>query len=92
MSSRMLVFRKGLTELVSKIDTFVRKGVADTREMNRLLKIVKTKIFKNENLPETTNKRFFPGTSTIRNHVTHTKRKLCHSQIDQECLREKIDR
>ena len=48
------------TELVSKIDTFVREGVTDTREMKRLLKIIiKTEIFKNENLPEPTNKRFF---------------------------------
>ena len=60
--------------------------------MKRLLKIiVKTEIFKNENLPEPTNKRFFPRASTIRNHVTHAKRKLCHSLIDQECLQEKID-
>ena len=48
------------TELVSKIDTFVIEGVTDTREMKRLLKIIiKTEIFKNENLPEPTNKRFF---------------------------------
>ena len=60
--------------------------------MKRLLKIiVKTEIFKNENLPDPTNKRFFPRTSTIRNHVTHAKRKLCHSLIDQECLQEKIN-
>ena len=66
--------------MVSKIDTFVREGVIDTREMKRLLKIiVQTEIFKNENLPEPTNKRFFSRTSTIRNLV------------DQECLKEKID-
>ena len=60
--------------------------------MKRLLKIiVKTEIFKNENLPDPTNKRFFPRTSTIRNHVTHAKRKLCHSLKDQECLQEKIN-
>ena len=66
--------------MVSKIDTFVREGVTDTRELKRLLKIiVQTEIFKNENLPEQTNKRFFSRTSTIRNLV------------DQECLKEKID-
>ena len=79
-------------ELVSKIDTFVREGVTETGEMKWLLKIiVKTEIFKNENLTELTNKQFFPRTSTIRNHVTHAKRKLCHSLIDQEYLQEKID-
>ena len=78
--------------MVSKIDTFAREGVTDTRERKRLLKIiVKTEIFNNENLPEPTNKRFFPRTSTIHNHVTYPKRKLCHSLIDQECLQEKID-
>ena len=57
-------------ELVPKIYTFVREGVTDTREIKPLLKIiVKTEIFKNENLPEPTNKRFFPLTSTICNHV-----------------------
>ena len=70
----------------------MREGITDTREMKRLLKIiVKTEIFKNGNLPEPTTKRFFPRTSTIRNHVTHAKRKLCHPLIDQECLQEKID-
>ena len=78
--------------MVSKIDTFVREGVTDTTKMKRLLKIiVKTEIFKNENLPQPTYKRFFSRTSTIRNHVTHAKRKLCLSLIDQECLQEKID-
>ena len=60
--------------------------------MKLLLKIiVKTEIFKNENLPEQTNKRFFTRTFTIRNHVTHAKIKLCHSLTDQECLQEKTD-
>ena len=78
-------------ELVSKIDTFMREGVTDTREMKQLFKmIVKTELFKNENLPESTNKRIFPKTSTIRNHVTHAKKKLGYSLIDQECLQEKI--
>ena len=72
-------------ELVSKIDTFVREGVTDAREIKRSLKIiVKTEMFKNENLPEPTNKQFFLQTSTIRNHVTHSKRKLIHSLIDQD--------
>ena len=69
----------------------MKEGVRDT-EMKQLLKIiVKTEIFKNENLPEPTYKRFFPRTSTIRSHVIHAKRKLCHSLIGQECLQEKID-
>ena len=69
----------------------MREGVTDTREMKRLLKIiVKTEMFKSADIPETSNKRFFARTLTIRNHITHTKRKLCHSMIDQDCLQEKI--
>ena len=80
------------TELASKIDTFMREGVTDTREMKRLFKIiVKTELFKNENLPESTNKRISPKTSNIRNHVTHAKKKLGYCLIDQECLQEKIN-
>ena len=76
---------------MSKVDTYVREGVTDTREMKRLLKIiVKTEMFKGADILETSNKRFFARTSTIRNHITHTKRKLCHSRIDQDCLQEKI--
>ena len=75
---------------MSKIDTYVRESVTDTKEMKRLLKIiVKTETFKGEDIPEPSNKRLFPRTSTIRNHTTHTKRKLC-PMIDQDCLQEKI--
>ena len=74
-----------------KIDKYVREGVTDTREMKLLLKIiVKMEIFKGADIPEPSNNRFFPRTSTIRNHVKHIKRKLCHSVIDQDCLQEKI--
>ena len=46
---------------VSKIETYVKEVVTDTREMKRLLKIiVKTKIFKGADIPEQSNQRFFP--------------------------------
>ena len=58
--------------------------------MKRLLKIiVKTEIFKNENLPEPTNKRFFA--QVLYYTQSCYSYKLCHSLIDQECLQEKID-
>ena len=61
--------------------------------MKRLLKIMlKNDVFKNEKLPDSSNKRFFPRKSTIRNHMIHARRKLCHSLIDQECLTHKIDK
>ena len=55
--------------------------------MKRLLKIiVKTEIFKDADIPELSNKCFFPRTSTIRNHIAHSKRRLYPSMIDQDCF------
>ena len=54
--------------------------------------MLKNDVFKNEKLPDSSNKRFFPRKSTIRNHMIHARRKLCHSLIDQECLTHKIDK
>ena len=69
----------------------MREGIADTRGMKRLLKIIiKTKMLKGTDIPEPSNKRFFPRTWTVRNHITHTKRKLYHCMIGQDCLQEKI--
>ena len=60
--------------------------------MKRLLKIMLTNdIFRNESLTEPSNKRFYPRKATIRNHMIHARRKLCHSLIDQECLQNKIE-
>ena len=70
---------------------YVREGVISTKEMKCLLKIaVKTELFKG-NIPDQTNKRFFPRNSTIRNHMAIVRRKLYHSLIDQEQLQFKID-
>ena len=69
----------------------MKEVVTDTREIKQLLKIiVKKKIFKGAEIPEPSN-RFFPRISTICNHIAQTKRKLCHSTIDQDCLQEKIN-
>ena len=57
--------------------------------MKRLLKIiVKTEIFKGADIPEPSNKCFFSRTSTIPNHIAHTKRRLYPSMIDQDCFAE----
>ena len=69
----------------------MKEVVTDTREIKQLLKIiVKKKIFKGAEIPEPSN-RFFPRISMICNHIAQTKRKLCHSTIDQDCLQEKIN-
>lgn len=61
-------------------------------EMKRLLKItLKNDVFRNESLPGPSNKKFYPRKSTIRNHMMHACRKVCHSLIDRECLQNKIE-
>ena len=41
----------------------MREGIADTSGMKRLLKIIiKTKMLKGTDIPEPSNKRFFPRT------------------------------
>ena len=84
--------------MVSKIDTFVSESVIDTREMKRLLKIiVKNIIFRNENLlgdfliSLEISHLPFPKSLYYTQSITHPKRNLCHFQINQEYLQEKID-
>ena len=61
-------------------------------EMKRLLRITLTNdIFRNESLPEPSNKRFYPRKATIHNHIIHARRKLRHSLINQECLQHKTE-
>ena len=54
--------------------------------------MLKNDAFKNEELPDSSNKRFFPRKSTIRNHMIQARRKFCLSLTDQECLTHKIDK
>ena len=56
--------------------------------MKRFLKIaLKNEIFNDGLLPEVSNKRFFSRKATIRNHVTHSRRRLL--LIDEEYLQHK---
>ena len=84
-----------ILELVSKIDTFVREGVTDTREMEWLLKIiVQTEIFKNENIPEPTNKRFFPTNFYCTQSCCSCKKKIMSLSNGPRmfCERQQINR
>lgn len=42
-------------------------------------------------MPDVSNKRFLPREATIRDRMVHSRRSLCHSLIDQECLQHKIE-
>ena len=60
--------------------------------MKRLLKItLKNDIFRNESLPEPSNKKFNPRKATIRNRMIYARQKPCHSLIYQECLQNNIE-
>ena len=70
---------------------YTKEGVHNVREMKRLLKFtVKNEIFKDQALPEVTNKRYFPTSRSVKNHISKARRKQTQSLIDQECLQEKI--
>ena len=59
--------------------------------MKRLLKLtVKNDLFRAKTLPEVSNKRYYPSSKTIRNHISKARRKQTYSFIDQECLQQKI--
>ena len=69
----------------------VTDGVRSVTEMRRHLKVaVKRGMFKEDDLPPKTNKRYFPRPKTIRNHMVKAVRNLRRSLIDQECLNDKI--
>ncbi|XP_065664918.1 uncharacterized protein LOC136086637 [Hydra vulgaris] len=96
-NGHMIIKDAGITqridpELVSVIDMDVKEGVLSTIEIKRLIKIqVKNNFNKAGHvLPESSNKRFYPRNSSIQNHITISRRKLCQSLIDQECLQSKI--
>ena len=77
--------------LVKKIDELVKEGVSNVNEMRRHLRVfVKSTLFSGKNLPEPSNRRYFPRPKTIRNHIVHSKQKLRYSMIEQECLEEKV--
>ena len=70
---------------------FVKEDVLTVNEMRQQVKItVKHEIFGGINVPPTSNRRYYPNPIIIRSHMVHTKRKMRHSMIDQECLIEKV--
>lgn len=78
-------------ELATLIETYVKENVNNTSEMKRLLKNhVNHQIFKGKNLPEPSNKRFYPRAPAILQHMRRAKRKLCQSLIDQDYLQQKM--
>ena len=61
------------------------------QEMKRHLKIHLKSVFDGADLPNRTNKRWWPRDNAIKNAMSRAKMQLRRSMIDQECLLEKID-
>ena len=77
--------------LIAVIETFVREGVSNAREMKRLLDLhVKTVICSASELPKKFSRRFYPKKSSIRSKMMRAIRKNRCSNIDQDCLKAKI--
>ena len=77
--------------LVKKIHELVGSGVNCVSEMQRHLHhYVKKELFTGQQPPDLTNRRFFPTTMDVRNHMYHATVVCRHSQIDQENLDLKI--
>ena len=77
--------------IVLKIHQLVGEGVKQVREMQRHIRIfVKMELFRNQELPPTTSRIYFPKMSDLRNHMYRASIKLKFSKLDQENLEEKV--
>lgn len=69
----------------------IAEGVKEVGEMKRHLKIfVKEVLFRDEQQPQDTNRRFFPKTSDLRTHMYRATVKNRMSRIDQANVQMKI--
>ena len=77
--------------IVLKIHQLVGEGVKQVREMQSHIRIfVKMELFRNQELPPTTSRIYFPKMSDLRNHMYRASIKLKFSKLDQENLEEKV--
>ena len=77
--------------IVLKFHQLVGEGVKQVREMQRHICIfVKMELFRNQELPPTTSRRYFPQMSDLRNHMHRASIMLKFSKLGQENLEEKV--
>ena len=56
--------------IIKKLHQYVREGIRSVEEMERVIRLfVKNEIFSDDNLPPQENRRFFPLSRDIRNHM-----------------------
>ena len=77
-------------ELVAKIQELVHAGTTDPVEIQRLLKHHVHHYMCTGNLPNPTDRAYYPTLDDIRNHVSKAKRAMQLSVIDQENAVKKI--
>lgn len=64
----------------------------NVREMQRAINVfVKKELFRDQVLPKSTSRRYYPELRDIRNHMYISSTKYRYSKIDQENLAEKIN-
>ena len=77
--------------IIKKIHALVGEGIRSVEEMERAIKLyVKNEMFHGEALPPHENRRYFPFSRDIRNHMYTATTKLRLSKIDQENLHMKM--
>lgn len=78
--------------IVRKIHELVGEGVRQVKEMMRHIQIfVKNELFRDEQVPPLSNRRFHPLENDIRNHMYIAAVKLRFAKLDQENLALKVD-
>lgn len=70
-----------------KVSQLVDDGVYSVAEMKRhLLHYIRTDIFAGQDMPPSTNGRFFPSSRILRNMIYRARVKKMHSKVDQQNL------
>lgn len=76
---------------MTKIQELVYTGARSEKEVRRHLKIfVQRELYRGQQGPQKTNRRFYPSKATIRSHIYKSVVKERFSKIDQEDLQEKV--
>ena len=78
-------------KLRKKIKELLAGGITNVKEMERhLIYFVEKELFLDQPKPSKINRRFYPHTIDIRNHMYISTAELRHSKIDQEDLESRI--
>ena len=77
---------------MTKIQELVSAGARSEKEIRRHLKIfVQRELYRGQQLPQKTNRQFYPSKATICTHIYKSVVKEKFSKIDQEDLLKKVE-